>query len=47
MEELLEKINVKKVGKISLIVALSVITFYTLSTYKIYLEIKELRKKDQ
>jgi len=47
MEELLKSINVKKIGNISLIVALSVITFYTLSTYKTYLEIKELRKKDQ
>jgi len=47
MEELLKGINIKKVGNISLIVAVSVITYYTLSTYKIYLEIKELRKKDQ
>jgi len=47
MEELLKSINIKKIGNISLIVALSVITFYTLSTYKTYLEIKELRKKDQ
>jgi len=44
MEDLLKTINIKKVGNISLIVALSVITFYTLSTYKIYLEIKDLRK---
>ena len=47
MEELLEKINIKKIGNVSLIVAISVLTFYTLSTYKTYLEITELRKKDQ
>jgi hypothetical protein len=47
MEELLKKINIKKAANVSLIVALSAITFYTLSTYKTYLEIKELRKKDQ
>jgi hypothetical protein len=44
MEELLKGINVKKIGNISLIVAVSVITFYTLSSYKTYLEIKELQK---
>jgi hypothetical protein len=44
MEELLKGINVKKIGNISLIVAVSVITYYTLSSYKTYLEIKELQK---
>jgi hypothetical protein len=47
MEELLKGINVKKVGNISLIVAVSVITYYTLSSYKTYLEIKDLQKKNQ
>ena len=47
MEELLKGINVKKVGNISLIVAGSVITYYTLSSYKTYLEIKDLQKKNQ
>jgi hypothetical protein len=44
MEDLLKGINIKKVGNISLIVAISVITYYTLSSYKTYLEIKDLRK---
>lgn len=47
MEELLKGINIKKVGNISLIVAVSVITYYTLSSYKTYLEIKDLQKKNQ
>jgi len=46
MEDLLKGINIKKLGNISLIVAVSVITFYTLSSYKTYLEIKELRKNN-
>lgn len=44
MEEILKNINIKKVGNISFIVAITVITFYTLSSYKTYLEIKELQK---
>jgi len=44
MEDLLKTVNIKKVGNISLIVAISVITYYTLSSYKTYLEIKDLRK---
>jgi hypothetical protein len=44
MEELLKGINVKKIGNISLIVAVSVITYYTLSSYKTYLEIKDIKK---
>lgn len=44
MEEILKNINIKKVGNISFIVAITIITFYTLSSYKTYLEIKELQK---
>jgi len=44
MEDLLKTVNIKKVGSISLIVAISIISYYTLSTYKTYLEIKDLRK---
>ena len=47
MEELLEKINIKKVGNISLVVAISVITYYSLMSIKTYLEIKELRKNNE
>lgn len=47
MIELLKGINVKKVGNISLIVAISVIAYYSLSTYKVYLEIKEAKKINQ
>jgi hypothetical protein len=44
MVEFLKSINVKKVGNISLIVAISVIAYYSLSAYKVYLEIKEAKK---
>jgi hypothetical protein len=44
MEELLKDINIKKIGNISLIVAVSIITYYTLSSYKTYLEIKDIKK---
>ena len=47
MEEFVKGINIKKVGNISLIVALTVITYYTLSSYKTYLEIKQLTKNNQ
>jgi hypothetical protein len=45
-KEFLQKINLKKIGNISLIVSVAVITYYTLSSYKTYLEIKELHKKN-
>jgi hypothetical protein len=44
-EEFLKDINVKKIGNISLLVSAVVITYYALSTYKTYLEIKDLKKK--
>ena len=47
MEELVKDINLKKVGTISFIVALSVFSYYVLSTYKTYLEIVELQKNQE
>jgi hypothetical protein len=44
MIELFKGVNLKKVGNISLIVAISVIAYYSLSAYKVYLEIKEAKK---
>lgn len=46
-EELLKTINIKKIGNISLIVSAVIITYYTLSTYKTYLEIKEIKKNNE
>lgn len=46
-EELLKTINIKKIGTISLIVSAVIITYYTLSTYKTYLEIKEIKKNNE
>jgi hypothetical protein len=44
MEDLLKKINIKKVGNISLIISAVVLIYYGLSTYKTYLEIKQIKK---
>ena len=44
MEELMKKINLKKIGNISLLVSVVIITYYGLSTYKTYLEIKNIKK---
>ena len=46
-EELMKDINIKKIGNISLIVSAVIITYYTLSTYKTYLEIKEIKKNNE
>lgn len=46
-EELLKTINLKKIGNISLIVSAVIITYYTLSTYKTYLEIKKLKNNNE
>ena len=46
-EELLKTINIKKIGTISLIVSAVIITYYTVSTYKTYLEIKEIKKNNE
>jgi hypothetical protein len=44
-EDFLKDINVKKIGTISLLVSAVIITYYALSTYKTYLEIKSLKNK--
>jgi hypothetical protein len=44
MEEFMKKINLKKIGNISLIVSGVIIMYYSLSTYKTYLEIKQIKK---
>ena len=44
MEELTKNINFKKIGTISFVVAISVLSYYSLSAYKTYLEIKEIKK---
>jgi hypothetical protein len=43
-EGIFKEINIKKIGNISLIVSAVIIIYYTLSTYKTYLEIKDLKK---
>lgn len=45
--ELLKGVDLKKIGNISFIVAVTIITYYTLSSYKIFLEIKELQKNKE
>ena len=45
-KEFLEKIDLKKIGKFSLVVSVAIITYYTLSSYKTYLEIKALKNKN-
>jgi hypothetical protein len=44
-EGFLKDINIKKIGNISLLVSAVIITYYALSTYKTYLEIKNLKQK--
>lgn len=45
-DDFIKKIDLKKIGTISLIVSTFVATFYVLSIYKTYLEIKQLKKQD-
>lgn len=44
MEEIFKKINIKKIGGVSMIIATAVVTYYVLSIYKTSLEIKSLKK---
>jgi hypothetical protein len=44
MEEITKNIDFKKIGTISFIVAISMLTYYSLSAYKTYLEIKQIKK---
>ena len=41
-EELFKNIDVKKIGEIGLVVAVSVIVYYGFSAYKVYLETTKL-----
>lgn len=45
-KEFLQGINLKKIGSIGLVVSIAIITYYTLSSYKVLLEIKEIHKKN-
>lgn len=45
MEQLIKKINFNKIGNITMIVAGFAIVYYSIYSYKAYLEIKELNKK--
>lgn len=42
--EEIAQLNWKKIGGWATVVAVAMITYYSLSTYKTYLEIKELKK---
>jgi hypothetical protein len=44
MEEILKKIDIKKVGHVGLLIASVVATYYGLLMYKTHLEIKILKK---
>jgi hypothetical protein len=44
-EDFLKNINIKKIGNISLLVSIVIITYYGLSTYKTILEIRDLKNK--
>jgi hypothetical protein len=47
MEEMLKKVNLKKIGDIGIIISLALVTFYTLQSVKTYLEIKKLKNENQ
>jgi hypothetical protein len=47
MEEILEKINVKTIGAISIVISVAIVTFYTLQSVKTYLEIKKLQNEEE
>jgi hypothetical protein len=46
-ETFLKDINIKKIGNISLLVSVVVITYYALSTYKTLLEIRDIKNKNK
>jgi hypothetical protein len=46
-EGFLKNINIKKIGNISLLVSIVVITYYGLSTYKTLLEIRDIKNKNK
>jgi|TARA_B110000503_G_C7096792_1_gene391974 hypothetical protein len=45
--EFWKDIDIKKIGNVSLLVSAVVITYYALSTYKTYLEIKDLKNNNK
>jgi len=45
MEELMKKVNLKKIGDIGVIVSVAIVTFYVLQSVKTYLEIKKLKNE--
>ena len=47
MEEMLKKVNLKKIGDIGIIISLALVTFYALQSVKTYLEIKKLKSENQ
>lgn len=47
MKDLLKDINIKKIGTVSLVVSAVIFTYYALSTYKTYLEIKDIKNKNK
>lgn len=46
MEELMKKVNLKTIGSIGVIVSVAIITYYSLQSFKTYLEIQKLKKED-
>jgi hypothetical protein len=46
MEKLLKEIDIKKIGNVAKIVSIAILTYYTLSSYKVYLEIKKLKNAE-
>ena len=47
MEELMKKVNLKKIGNIGVIISVAIITYYGLQSIKTYLEIKQLKSEDK
>jgi hypothetical protein len=45
MEEIMEQINIKKVGDIGMLVAGTILVYFAMSIYKTHLEIKSLKKQ--
>jgi hypothetical protein len=46
MEELLKKVNLRKIGDVGIIISVALVTFYVLQSVKTYLEIKKLKKEN-
>lgn len=46
MEELMKKVNLKAIGNVGVIISVAIITYYSLQSFKTYLEIQKLKKED-